>query len=71
MLSVLEQTRKNEKSEARIEALEAVVRKQENTIAELSQRCRNGPASTDEPNVEDNLESGESNRSPAVISWSK
>jgi len=60
MLSVLEQTNKNEKSEARVEALEAVVRKQEDTIAELSQRCGNGLTSTDDPNVKANHEFGNS-----------
>jgi len=71
MLSVLEQTNKNEKSEARIEALEAVIRKQEDTIAELSQRCGDGLTSTDDPDVKANHESGESNRSSDVISRSK
>jgi len=63
-LTVVEQTK-------RIEALEAVVGKQEATITELLQRCGADLTSTNDPNGKANHETGLLKRFLAAISSSK
>ena len=68
LLIVVEQTRRNDDLEARVEALEAVVGKQEATITELSQRCGDDLTSTDGLNVKANHEAALLKRFFAAIS---